>query len=125
MFHRGVQPSLGQPPALRGRSEHHAIAADTGGVAPAHYEVLVHESIDGAIGERAAERPDPTDFAVGSEHRAEGPAVGDGLRNEDEADVFREGQLERRRGRCAVRLAANTGGRRHGRQTTQFLMVNH
>src|SRR5258706_3075153 len=122
VFHRGVQPSLGQPPALRGRSEYHAIAADAGGVTAAHHKVLVHESIDGAIGERAAERPYPTDFAVGSEDRAEGPAVGDSLRDEREADMFREGQLERRRRRCAARLAANTGGGRARRPAYQVLM---
>jgi hypothetical protein len=99
---------------LRGRSEHHAIATDAGGMTAPHHQVLIDESIDGAIRERAAECPDPTDFAVGSEHRAEGPTVGDALRDEGEADMFRERQLERRRGRCAAGLAANIGDRRHG-----------
>ena len=75
VLHRGVQPPLGDPPAAGVAASTHPVAALAGGVAAPGDEALGDQAVDGPVGERAAERPDPADLAVGGEH-GRGPSRG-------------------------------------------------
>ena len=100
VLHGTVHPPLRGAAAGEGWREHDPVAAPPGSVTPARDQRLVDEPIDGSIGERSAQCPDPAELPAGSEHRAHRPAVGDLLRDEREADPLGERQPKRRVDRC-------------------------
>ena len=126
VVHRFVEPPFGDAPALRAmaasttRSRPRPRGGRSGPRGPSR------RAVDGPVGQRSAERPDPADLAVGAEQRAERPAVRDALR--------RPARGRRARRRTARRAAPARAGRRRWvgavpavvgatkRQITQLLM---
>ena len=104
---------LDEPPAGRGGGEDDPVAAPAGGLAGPGDQPLVDQAVDGPVGERPAQRPDPAELAVGGEHRAQRPAVGHLLGDQGQADPLGERQPRRhghRRSRSRRGPSSGRGG---------------
>ena len=116
-----VEPPFGEPAPGRGGGEDDSVATAAGGLAAAGDQAFVDEAVDRPVGERPAERPDPTDLTVGCEQRSERPPVGDLLGDQAETDAL--GEVT---GHRAMALRAVWGlSRRQSTvsQSTQFLIT--
>jgi hypothetical protein len=90
MLHGFVEPAFGESSAGRGGGEDDAVATSAGGLSAAGDQSFVDETVDRPVRERPVERPDSSYLAVGPEHVAEGPSVGDVLCDQGEADALGE-----------------------------------
>ncbi len=83
-----VEPAFGEPAPGGGGGEDDSVTTTAGGLAAAGDQAFVDESVDRPVGERPAERPDPTDFTVGCEQRSERPAMGNLLGDQAETNAL-------------------------------------
>ena len=97
MLDRGVEPRLCRPPAGRGRLQAVPVPSAVRAGTTSGDEALFDQPVDGAVRERAAERPDAAELTLGGEQRPDRPAVRDALGHECEADVLGQARGGRHR----------------------------
>ena len=125
-----VEPALGGAPAGRRGTDDDPVATAAGGVPAPGDQAPVDQAVDGAVRERAAQRPDPPQLAVGCEDGPDRPPVGEPLDDEHQADGIGEGQLPvvalatRRRGRADGYGGCHVGTVARPHDERQLLFIN-